>query len=113
MAPDGWPSADSTRYVRNPLVIVHAPEFARAAHTVWWITLVGVRDGKYEAAFGLMLLTVTTTAVFVALIWWNARSLYQLDADLHPSPTVLGVTWFLCLLAAHRRVAVAPSDPGR
>jgi hypothetical protein len=39
---DRWfVAADSTRYGRNPLLVVHAPGFARAAQTAWWISLLG------------------------------------------------------------------------
>jgi hypothetical protein len=49
---DRWfVAADSTRFGRNPFVVVHAPGFARAAQTAWWIALLSVAGLAVSARY--------------------------------------------------------------
>ena len=45
-----------------------------------WLRLEGERVGLYRSELGVDLMVVTVVALFVALIWWNARLLEITDA---------------------------------
>ncbi|MEO7913413.1 MAG: PAS domain S-box protein [Roseiflexaceae bacterium] len=54
-----------------------------------WLRWQGQLLGLYDTAFGLSLLVILLTIVFAAFIWWNARSLHQLDLDRMRSEAIL------------------------
>jgi len=45
-----------------------------------WLRLEGQRRGLYGTEFGIELLVVANTVIFVALIWWSARTVHKVDA---------------------------------
>ncbi|MEO8613867.1 MAG: ATP-binding protein [Luteolibacter sp.] len=45
-----------------------------------WLRLLGQRMGLYETEFGVEMLVVGNTLIFVALIVWSARTVHGLDA---------------------------------
>lgn len=45
-----------------------------------WLRLIGQRRGIYSSEFGVSLMVVSSIALFVFLIWWNARSLERAEA---------------------------------
>ncbi len=48
---------------------------------VGYVRLMGERAGFYNLGFGLALMTVSSITLLVILIWWNSRSLYQIDIE--------------------------------
>ena len=48
---------------------------------VGYIRLMGERAGFYGFEFGLALMTVSSITLLIILIWWNSRSLYQIDIE--------------------------------
>jgi PAS domain S-box-containing protein len=46
-----------------------------------WLRVKGQDQQMYGIGFGRALYTVVLTAVFVFLVWWNARSLDRIDSD--------------------------------
>lgn len=48
---------------------------------VGWVLLRGVRENRYDTPFLVTLFTLSTTVLFVTLIWWIARMLHRLDTQ--------------------------------
>ncbi len=48
---------------------------------VGYVRLIGERTGFYYFEFGLALMTVSSITLLIILVWWNSRSLYQLDVE--------------------------------
>ena len=48
---------------------------------VGYVRLMGERAGFYDIEFGLALMTVSSITLLFILIWWNSRSLYQIDIE--------------------------------
>ncbi len=48
---------------------------------VGYARLIGERIGFYYFEFGLALMTVSSITLLIILVWWNSRSLYQLDIE--------------------------------
>lgn len=44
-----------------------------------WLNLQGQRGGLYDTVFGLSFFALSLIVVFLALIWWSADSLHQID----------------------------------
>ncbi|TWO78665.1 PAS domain S-box protein, partial [Denitratisoma oestradiolicum] len=48
---------------------------------VGWLFMEGARKGAYDMAFALTLVVVSNILVFSVLIWWNSRSVEQVDRE--------------------------------
>ena len=46
-----------------------------------WLCLLGGREDLYQMPLRLTLYSLLTTVIFIALIWWNAQFLRELDLD--------------------------------
>jgi PAS domain S-box-containing protein len=46
-----------------------------------WLLVTGHGMGFYDTAFGMSLYALSNVIVFSALIWWNARVLYQVEIE--------------------------------
>lgn len=44
-----------------------------------WVRMWGYNQGRYSEEYSRAVFTVSIIVVFVALVWWNARSLHSLD----------------------------------
>ncbi len=57
------------------------PALILAPATFAWLAAAGERVGLFEASIGVSLFVVSTIVFFTTLIWWNANSLNQIDAE--------------------------------
>ena len=48
-----------------------------------WVRMWGFNRGLYGEEYGRAIFAVSIIVVFVALVWWNARSLHRLDNERH------------------------------
>ncbi len=48
---------------------------------VGYVRLMGERSGFYDFEFGLALMTVSSITLLLISVWWNSRSLYQIDIE--------------------------------
>ncbi len=46
-----------------------------------WLRMLGQERGLYGVEYGRAIFTAALTVVFVALVWWNARSLDRIDRE--------------------------------
>lgn len=46
---------------------------------IGYVRLMGERAGFYDIGFGLALMAVSSITLLVISVWWNSRSLYQID----------------------------------
>lgn len=46
---------------------------------IGYVRLMGERAGFYDIGFGLALMAVSSISLLVISVWWNSRSLYQID----------------------------------
>jgi PAS domain S-box-containing protein len=48
-----------------------------------WLRMLGFNRGLFNAEYSRAIFTVSIIVVFVALVWWNARSLHRIDNARH------------------------------
>ncbi len=54
-----------------------------------WMRMWGYNQGPYSVEYSRAIFTVSIIVVFVALVWWNARSLHRLDNERHEADAEL------------------------
>ncbi|HKC00942.1 MAG TPA: PAS domain S-box protein [Terriglobales bacterium] len=55
-----------------------------------WLRVRGQEEQLYGVGFGRALYTILLTAVFVSLVWWNARSLDRTDSERRHAEAEIG-----------------------
>lgn len=46
-----------------------------------WVLILGQRKGLYGTEFGIGLMVVSNTVIFIALIWWSSQTFHKLNAS--------------------------------
>ncbi|MBI5180253.1 MAG: hypothetical protein HZA05_02470 [Nitrospirae bacterium] len=57
-----------------------------------YIRLKGEHAGLYDTEFGLMLFAISNVIIFIAIIWWYARSLDRADIERKEADDLLRIT---------------------